>query len=223
MLGKHMTKRIIIVISAFIGLIIASLSITFGFDYLVEHNQWFGLIIGVVFMAIGLIVFQWGKQRPLLYVLSFIFNMIGVGLSITAYYVLKAYALAFYDFLFAIGVAMALLIGFSLFTKIKWIRKHLKFWLVVVIMVSFVSSLILWIVGDSFTGLSFYFLNVIYFFMVSVIKDLDDKKDTLRELAIISFGSFILVSLVVLIILSEGEALQGIDGFGMGGKSKKSK
>lgn len=58
-------KRLTIVEFAVIGLIIASLSIYVGFEYLVGHNQWLGLIIGVGFMVIGIILYQFGKKHGL--------------------------------------------------------------------------------------------------------------------------------------------------------------
>ncbi len=208
-----MHKRRIVITSALVGLIIASLSIEFAFQHLINHNQWFGFIIGVVFMIMGVISYQFGKKHVLFYMLSFVLNMIGVGLSITAYYVLAAFPLDFEHYVIAIAVAMGLLIGFAVVTNIPIMKKHSKVWLVLTIIAAFGLSLTLWILSDTFTGLSFYFINIIFFYMVSVVEAVDDDKDVFKELAKISAGAFVLVSIIVLVILTEGEALQGLDGF----------
>ncbi|MBU1142376.1 MAG: hypothetical protein KKH92_01890 [Firmicutes bacterium] len=206
-------KRLVILLYAFIGLLITSLSISFGFEYLVNLNQWMGLIIGVLFMFLGMIIYQFGKKIPVFYIISFVLNMIGVGLSITAYYVFKAYALNQVDFIFAIMVSLSILAGFGLMTFIPIIKRHLKITISITIITVFAVSLYLWLSVDEFTGLSFYFLNIIYFYMIAMIQGTPSLKDLSKEMALVSFGSFILISIIVLIILSEGEVLGGLDGF----------
>ena len=216
-------KRFIMILLACLGLIISSLSIYVGFEFLVEHNKWIGLIIGVSFMMVSIIVYQFGEKHQWVYLVSFILNMIGVGLSITAYYVLKVYSLSLKDFMVAIGVSMSLLIGFALFSKIKFVKEHHKLFLAMIIAFSFIASLILWLDSDQFTGLSFYFLNIIYFFMIGIVQLNASFSELTKEVAWISFGAFILISIIVLIILSEGEALTGMDGISPTGSSKRKK
>lgn len=224
MLGGRMEhKRLTILGFAVLGLIISSVSIYLGFEYLVGHNKWLGLFIGIGFMVLGIIIYQFGKSHGLFYLLAFISNMVGVGLSITAYYVLKEYSLALYDFIFAITVSMLMLSGYLGLTLIKTFKKHIKWMTAVIILISFILSLSLWLSVDEFSGLSFYFLNVIYFFMVGMISVTDSLKDLSKEMAWVSFGAFILVSIIVLIILSEGEALSGMDGLDFGVSPKKKK
>lgn len=217
-------KRLTILGSALLGLLIISFSIFFGFEYLVGHNQWIGLVLGIAMMIVGILIYQLGKKRTLFYWIAFIFNMIGIGLSITSYYVLKAYELGFVDFITAILVSVSLLAIFGLLTMISAIRKHQKIYISIIIVISFITSLILWLSVDSLSGLSFYYLNVIYFFMVGMISATDSFKDLSKEMAWVSFGAFILVSIIVLIILTEGEALSGFDMPSVGsGKPKRVK
>ena len=49
--------------------------------------------------------------------------------------------------------------------------------------------------------------------MIGVATATESFKDISREMAWVSFGAFILVSIIVLIVLTEGEALTGLDGF----------
>lgn len=216
-------KRLSMIIFAIIGLIIVSLSIYFGFEYLVSYNQWIGLIIGVCFMILGVILYQFGHKNEIFYQITFVVNMIGVGLSITAYYVLKAYSLTFRDYVVAFIVSLLVLTGFSLLSRLELIKKHHKLFLGFYIAISFIVSLSLWLSSDMFTGLTFYFLNVIYFFMIGIVSTPESFKEISKEMAWISFGAFILVSIIVLIILSEGEVLSGMDGISFNSSPKKKK
>jgi hypothetical protein len=205
-------KKISILLYAVIGFLIVSFSIHFGFEYLHELNQWSGLIIGGIVLLISWIVFFLGKKTPLLYRVSFVLNMVGVGLSITSYYVFKVYALALQDFIIAYLLAIGLIIIFSLLTYIKFLKRHIKFVISLVVFISFISSLVLWLSVDEFTGLSFYFLNVAYFYLIAIMSKNEGKVDLMREMSIVSFGAFFIVSFIMLVILSEGEAFQLLDG-----------
>jgi len=214
-------KRTSMIIFGFIGLLIVSISIHLGFKYLVTYNQWIGLIFGVILLIIGIAIYQLGEKNQFFYQLTFIINMIGIGFSITAYYVFKAYSLTLRDYQVAIIIAIGVFILFSLLSRIQIIRRHHKIFLALFILISFILSLSLWLSSDSFTGLSFYYLNVIYFFMIGVVSSPESFKDISKEMAWISFGAYLLVSIIVLIIISEGEALTGIDGFSISGEKKK--
>ena len=205
-------KKISILLYAVIGFLIISFSIHFGFEYLHEQNEWSGLIIGGMILLISWGIYFLSRKIPLLYVLSFVFNMIGVGLSITSYYVFKAYALALEDFMVAYLLAIGLIIIFSLLTYVKFLKRHIKFAISLIVLVSFISSLALWMSTDEFTGLSFYFLNVSYFYLIAIMSKNEDKKELMREMSIVSFGAFFIVSFFVLVILTEGDALQLLDG-----------
>jgi hypothetical protein len=216
-------KRLSIGIYGVIALIIVSFSIHFGFEYLVSYNQWIGLIIGIFMMMIGILIYQLGKKNQIFYQLTFFLNMVAIGFSITAYYVLKAYSLTLKDFLVAILVSTGILILFSLSSRINLLKNHHKLFLAIFILVSFIVSLALWLSSDLFTGLSFYFLNITYFFMIGIVSTPDSFKELSKEMAWVSFGAFILISIIVLIVLSEGEVLSGVDGISLNGSKKRKK
>ena len=215
-------KKILIMVYAVFGFGVMSLAIHVGFLYLVDQNHWFSLLLGIVIMLLSAIIFFRSKDRPYRYILSFILNMIGVGFSITAYYVLRAYALDFVDFMTAYLLSIGLIALFSGLTYIKFIKRHMKLILSLLVIGFFIGSLLLWISVESFTGLSFYFLNVAYFYLIAIMSQSEDKEDLMREMSIVSFGSFMLVSFIVLVILTEGEALESIgDAFMPSGRKRR--
>ncbi len=208
-------KRKIVLLYSIFGFLITSISIHFGFTYLVDINEWAGFIVGVLLMIIAIIIHQFGKHLFVFYILSFMMNMMGVGLSITTYYMFKKYSLDLEDFLIAFANSFSIIIGFSLLSLIPWFKKYIKWFVSVIILVSFGLSLALWLTVDSFTGLSFYFLNISYFYLIGILAMSESIKDLSKEMSFISFGAFILVSIIVLIVISEGEALGAVgDGFG---------
>lgn len=208
-------KKVTILIYALIGFPLMSISIHFGFKYLSDLNQWSGIIIGAILLLISGILFFQAKKAPKLYILCFGLNMIGVGLSMTTYYVFKAYQLNVEDFMVAIMLSLGLISLFSFLTYVKFIARHIKIVLSLLVLGFFIGSLALWLSVDEFTGLSFYFLNVAYFYLIAIMSKNENKKDLYKEMGIVSFGSFFIISFIVLVILSEGEVLQGV-GEGIG-------
>jgi len=70
-----------------------------------------------------------------------------------------------------------------------------------------------------------FFCSLISFFYLCVfgITVNHDERSVLRDISFGSFGSFIIITVVVIFILSEGEILEGLDGFDVGVGSSKSK
>ena len=218
------TKRLRVIVYALVATVIMSLTVFFAFSYLVSINEYIGLILGATLMVFAIPIHLFAKEQPFLYYLSFLFNITGVALVMTAYYVFKQYPLGLEDYLIASGVSLVFLTGFAFLSKMTWFRHHSKLYTGLIILVSFVVSLVLWLSIPGFSGLTFYYLNVFYFFMLAIIADSPDKDAVNKEMSLVSFGAFILVSIIVLVFITEGEVLSnlgdGID-FSPTGRRKK--
>jgi hypothetical protein len=60
--------------------------------------------------------------------------------------------------------------------------------------------------------------------MFGMIAQSSDMEDLAKEMSIASFGAFIVVSIIVLIIITEGEAIQGVEfDFSSGTSSRRKK
>ena len=60
--------------------------------------------------------------------------------------------------------------------------------------------------------------------MIGMIAASEDLRELSKMMALISFGAFILVSIIVLFIITEGEAIEGVfemSGLPVEGKKKK--
>lgn len=188
-----------------------SLSVYIGFKYFYSLDPRTGLIIGGSLFIVSIPLHIYGNKISSLYYLSFLLNIIGIGFTITCYYVFKSYPLELIDFLTATGLSLLMLIGFGLISATHFYRRHPILYTSLIILVSFIVSLSLWVSVEGFSGLTFYDLNVVYFLMFGMIAQSEHMRHLTKEMSVASFGAFILVSIIVLIIITEGEAIQSID------------
>lgn len=84
-------KRKVVLLYTLIAYSLISFSVNFGFEYIVTLDEWAGLIIGILLMIASIPIYFIAKRLPLLYFISFLINMVGVGFSITCYYIFKQY------------------------------------------------------------------------------------------------------------------------------------
>lgn len=206
-------KRKVVLLYTLIAYSLISFSVNFGFEYIVTLDEWAGLIIGILLMIASIPIYFIAKRLPLLYFISFLINMVGVGFSITCYYIFKQYHLEMIDFLTAFSVSMIVLIVFAVISSTSIYKKHPIMYTIFFILICFGVSLFLWLSEPCFSGLTFYYLNVAYFFMIGMIASSNDLRNLAKEMALVSFGAFVLVSIIVLLVITEGEALEGLADF----------
>ena len=213
-------KRRIILLYAIVAFGLAISAISFGQTH---FNEWDGLIFGVMIMVVAIPFHFLGRINQVSYFISFIMNSIAVGFSISTYYIFRDLAPSLEEMIFAAFIGLIILIFFSLISITKTFMKSPKTYSGILISIMFTISLLLWIDNnDIIYSTLFYFLNITYFYMIGMIIANHIVKDLNREMSIISFGAFIIISIIVLIIVSEGEALGGLDAIHpVGGKNKK--
>jgi hypothetical protein len=108
-------------------------------------------------------------------------------------------------------VSVGVLSAFSAVSVVPVFKKHPKLSASIIIIISFVSSLLLWLLVDEVTGLSFYFLNITYLFIVTIIRSTSSLEKLARQLDIANMGAFVLVTIVVLIIFTEGDVVANLE------------
>ena len=218
-------KRLKIAFLAFCFLSIVYLSAQQAFFLLEETPSFVGLLIGVVIMGIAVAIHLLSKLHSPLYLLAIFLNAIAIGCSLTSYYVYKEFHLKWDDYVIATSISMVSFLAFAFVSRMQFFLRHYKIYTSLWILCSFCISLTLWLSNEEFSGLTFYFLNIMYFFFVGLL--LSSPHDSvLRLTSFFTFGAFLLISIIVLIVISEGEALSGIGDFdfGSGGiKTKKKK
>lgn len=193
-------------------------------------KEWYGLIPGLILMILA-IPFHWiGKKRKGSYFISFFLNSIANGCSVAAYYVSKNIALELHSLL--LGVLPALAVLFLVYLMLQTFHKTKRVTVTVACIVNgllTISLMVFWIINGS-TIFSFgFFASLISFFYLCVfgITINHDERSVLRDISFGSFGSFIIITVVVIFLLTEGEILDGLDvdlsDFGGSKKANKKK
>lgn len=190
-------------------------------------KQWYGIFVGVVLMILAIQFHRIGKKRPWGYVVGCILNFIGNGLSVSALYLCREIELHLVPLLTAILPAVGILLVFFLLSHFSRIPKRpLCVAAVILNIVLLVASVVLWIrCGDMPFSFGFFSLliSLIFFFVFSATVE-GTSGSVFRYISFGSFGVWIILTVVVLVILSDGELLDGFDGlFGSGGNKAKKK
>ncbi len=205
------------------ALCIFSAATVFGISF---FEEWLGIIVGVVMMAAAIPLHIFGKKQKLLYFISYLFNTVGCGFSASAYYITSKINAELGE-LFAAAL-IAIIFLFACAAVYFFTSKEFKaVCIVFCILDSLVAAFAVggWITeGDAFFSFLF-FSCLVAFFYIFAMKTAAKEYETceiMRTVSLHSFGIFVLITVIVLFILSEGD---GFDGFDLGdlgsGKSKK--
>lgn len=187
-------------------------------------QKWHGLAIGIGLMLLAIPFHCIGKKFKWGYLLSFLANAIANGFSVSAYFITQNIPLDLYSLLLAIipAAGILLLVYFMLqtFHKTKKVTVTVACILNALLTIAF---LVFWIMEGNIIFSFGFFSSLISFFYLCVfgITINHDERSVLRDISFGSFGSFIILTVVVIFILSEGEILEGFDLSGDSSDKKK--
>lgn len=192
-------------------------------------EKWYGLIGGVLLM-IAAIPFHWnGKKWKYGYWVSFLLNSVGSGMSVSALLVAKSVPSSLPQLLLAAVPAAAILLLVWLMLEIFHRSKGSTVAIVTMLNIALIVGLVvLWVTyGYRFYCFAFFcsLLSLFYLCVFGITVE-HEERSLLRDISFGSFGSFIILTVVVIFILSEGEILDGLEpdvSLGDGGKKKKGK
>ncbi len=188
-------------------------------------EEWNGLFVGAVLLISAIPFHIWGKKSGICYIISFLLNSIGNGFSVSAYYIVKNVSVSLHEMfissVFAVSILLLVYLMLQAFSKTK------KVTITVVAIINglmIIVAIVLWITVDAgFFSFGFFSLLISSFFLcVFGITVNHDKRPVLRDISFGSFGTLIILTVVVVTILSEGEMLEAFD-FDIPKKNKKSK
>ncbi|MBQ3547858.1 MAG: hypothetical protein IJA44_05245 [Clostridia bacterium] len=189
-----------------------------------EHH---GVVLGVGLMIAAIPFHCFAKKHNALYLISFLLNSVANGFSLAALYISKNINLNFDDLIVAI-IPSVIILFLTYLTLEKFINAKK---LIITVFSIFsgaltITMMIFWIIcGDLFFSFSFFGLLLLLFYIcVFGITANQNKRSVLRDISFGSFGAFIILTVVVITILSEGELFDGLDlDLGFGEKKKKGK
>ena len=188
-------------------------------------SKWFGVIVGIIFMFLAMLLHLLAKKWSFFYIFSFLFNFIGCGFSVSAYYLTKELPINFFTLVIAAIPAGVILI--FIYLMLQTFSKTKKATLSMVTILNFVLlvvAVIYWIKTDElFFSFGFFSLLIpLFFICVFGVAINHDERPVLRDISYGSFGAFVMLTVVVLVILSEGDVLE-IGDLSIGRNKKKVK
>jgi hypothetical protein len=190
-------------------------------------SKWYGLIVGISLMILAIPLHILAKKLPILYVVSFLVNFIGCGFSVSAYYLTKDLSLSLFELTIAMIPAGAILTLIYLMLQIYSKTKKVTISIAAIInFILLVVVIIYWIrTGDTSFSFGFFCLLISLFHIgVFGVTINHDERPVLRDISYGSFGSFVILTVVVIVILSEGDALEAfVPDIGGGKKKVKTK
>lgn len=188
-----------------------------------------GLLLGIIMMAVAIPFHIIGKRSKWTYLVSFLLNSVANGLSVSAYYTEKNIVPSVYDIIIGIIPAVCILILVYLMLQIFGKTKKITI-TVACILNAFLTILFVafWIINKGALFSFGFFASLVSLFYLGVfgITVNHDKRSVLRDISFGSFGAFVIATVVVLFVLSEGDILDGaeiLEIFSGNGKNKKKK
>lgn len=172
------------------------------------------IVIGFAFMIVAIPLHIFGNRVKPLYIVSMLFNILGSAWFCAMYYTFAEQPLSLTEaFTALIPSAILLLVTFVLtlsIPKLSWLMLVLNFALSIYAIVQWVR-----VPADGFYSFGF-FASVITFMclcaMIALAQSTEDH--AFRYASFAGFGIFCVIAFIVLLILSEGDLLEGIfDGF----------
>lgn len=188
-------------------------------------QSWFGLIIGILLMIAAIPFHYMGKKHKTGYLISFVLNAVADGFSVSAYYLTVNIKLNMAEMLVSILPSVAILL--LVYLLLQTFNKTKKVTVTIAVILNFLLTVlltVLWIMhGDVIFSFGFFAsLLSLFYLCVFGITINHDERSVLRDISFGSFGSFIILTVVVIFILSEGEILDGFD-LDIGDLKKKKK
>ncbi|MCL2487134.1 MAG: YfhO family protein [Oscillospiraceae bacterium] len=198
---------------AFLGIMILSTQLS-----VIVCSEGYGIIAGIALMLSAIPLHIAAKKFRFLYLLSFLANAAGSGFSVSAVYLVKEIPVSLPGMMLS-AIPAAAVLSF-IYIMLRVFSKTKKFVLITAAAVNIalaVIAAVCWSEIDAvFFSFGFFALLVSLFFLcVFGIAINHDERPVLRDISFGSFGSFIIVTVVVIIILSEGDFFDfdlGFDG-----------
>ena len=214
-------KPIVVFLSSLVAMGIFVVSTLFATSVC---EKCYGLVVGFILMLVAIPFHWWGLNFKASYIFSFLLNSVANSFSVSAYYNDQKELLNVSDmFKACIFPIVLLFVVFVLVQLFPEIKKNICITAIVIGCIMLVAFVVLEIKRDGVLFSFSFFSTLLSLFSVGVMGvTANNKRDVLSDISFGSFGAFIIISLVVLFIITEGEILEGFD-IGGGESSKKTK
>lgn len=183
-------------------------------------SQWLALIAAAAVMLAAIPVHRMGlrrsrrdpmKRRPWCWVISFLMNSVSGGLAAAALYILLERTVEILPMLNTMLPGLAVMCAASLLVACFPDGKKPILCLAAVAAVTLI--VLQFVLQGSWSAVFGLLIALFYLFALWLTASYAHRP-VLRDVSFGSFGAAMLIAFVVLVVLSDGEALEGLDGLG---------
>lgn len=221
---QNQTRRVLLVLAfACAAMVIMALVMPLAMKI---GNKWMalGAAAAVMIAAISVHCMAYrkksGRKFPQLWIVCWLMNSAANGLSVAALYIHAEQAVKAGELLQGILPAMALMAAAAAVLACFPARKKLVLWTAGILAAVLAAASWIPAVWDAQPQRSMMLFGALtaIFYLVAYGRVVGrEERVLLREVSFGSFGALILVTFAVLVLISDGEALEGLDGLDLGG------
>lgn len=210
-----MTKEIKLLILSILGCFSYYIGVNAG--QLIDNNIITTIIIGLVIVFISFILYRMKNVRDERHFFIIILNYFSTGLIVSGFLIHQEIEFTHTALLLSMFLSFLYFILYILFNQIVYV-KHFAFVGVFILIPVIITSIFCFTDVIDFPVLLLFTMFISYFGIVSY--RISEESNVLEKSALISFGLYFLTLFCILVVLSEGEAL---DISGIGGSKNKQK
>lgn len=206
-----------------VSFIICSISLLLAFAAvhfmsLFTVSKWLGVTVGgSAFVACLVLYFVFRKKWHLLPLCIISIASIATGITLSSLFVYVGVYPPIWQTAVLYACFVALFFLYCLCTHLSFVRAHGNISLAIYAIILITAGILLLVfLKRAIFILASVSLITLISFLISLPLDADDEEDHIKNLVFCSFGFLIITILVVLIVISQGDGLDGID-FGGGG------
>jgi hypothetical protein len=175
-------------------------------------------ILGMFFM---IPVFQMGKESRFLYYVVIVVNTFITGLMTSILYIHEEIDVILVESVIAGVFVVLIVLILSRFSYFSLSNRYKKVLFLLVVLSGYIATITYFIVDESsFSIILFFLAHIVYFYLAGVLLLVIDG-DYLKSLSMSTFGLFAAITFIVLVFVSEGEALEAVVPIGSGDKKNK--
>ena len=167
--------------------------------------KWFGLLAGFILTMLAIPChFYIGEKTAFGHFLSFIFNAVGSGFSVSAYYTVKGVSLIPEKLAYGIMPCVVLVLVISVLMVALRENKHILIFIFALIEIALlITSIVFWVKrGGEIYAIMFFSLLLSSFFTAVLAVTVDeDERSVMRDCSFGSYGFYLVATVVVIVIL----------------------
>lgn len=199
-------------LTAFFGILSWVLIALSTYVFANVFTRWYGLLAGFGLMVVAFLFHMIGRKKDSrFYVLSTCINQVATGLSLSAYYTYFKHTLSLTT-LFITFLCYLFLCILLCFCVDQVQSKKKAGWLCGIgFVLLYALSLYAWVNHGSTYSFYFFTLTILLMYFLLSMKTFRTTRNYLSDLSFASFGIYLLLTYIVIVLLSDGDGLDLID------------